>query len=150
VKVFSTESPEVWFEDYGFGQLANGKSTVTIDPSFAQTASMNGYHVFVTPKGDCKGLYVTNENGGTFEVRELGGGQSNIAFDYRIVAHRKGYEALRLPAANMPTPQLVQAKVEAPKHLLTLPPAVVHPNPQAGFRSVMPAQRPAVKNVTKK
>jgi hypothetical protein len=46
--------------------------------------------------GDCRGLYVTNETTDGFEVRELGGGTANIAFDYRIVARRKGYETIRL------------------------------------------------------
>jgi len=54
------------------------------------------YHVFLTPKGDCKGLYVTNETSSGFEVHELGGGASSIAFDYRIVARRKGYEKIRM------------------------------------------------------
>jgi len=45
---------------------------------------------------------VTNETNDSFEVRELGGGQSSVAFDYRIVAHRKGYDKTRLPAAIMP------------------------------------------------
>jgi hypothetical protein len=54
------------------------------------------YHVFLTPKGDCKGLYVANETAGGFEVHELGGGSSSIAFDYRIVAKRKGFENIRM------------------------------------------------------
>jgi len=52
--------------------------------------------VFLTPKGDCRGLYVSNETQTGFEVHELGGGKSNVAFDYRIVAHRKGYESIRM------------------------------------------------------
>jgi hypothetical protein len=148
VKVFSTESPEVWFEDYGFGQITGGTGRVTIDPSFAQTASLNSYHVFVTPKGDCKGLYVTNETNTGFEVRELGGGLSNVAFDYRIVAHRKGYETVRLPAAQMPRPHaaplLTAAKVpvpERPKRVLALAPEPVRVNPQLLYRAPVPAQR---------
>jgi hypothetical protein len=103
VKVFSVESPEVWFEDYGSGQLTGGMVTVSLDEKFAQTVNLSkGYHVFLTPKGDCKGLYVTNETDTGFEVREMGGGGSSIEFDYRIVAHRKGYEDVRLPVAIMP------------------------------------------------
>jgi hypothetical protein len=75
VDVFSMESPEVWFEDFGSGQLLGGITTVAIDPSFRQTVTTaNGYHVFVTPKGDCKGLYITNETTNSFEIRELSGG----------------------------------------------------------------------------
>ena len=70
---------------------------VQLESTFAQTVNSEvEYHVFLTPKGDCKGLYVTNETADGFEVRELGGGKANIAFDYRIVARRKGYENVRL------------------------------------------------------
>src|SRR5579872_977514 len=100
VQVYSVQSPENWFEDFGSGQLSNGTATVRLESGFAQTVNTNSdYHVFLTPKGDCKGLYVTNEGAGSFEVHELGHGQSSIAFDYRIVAHRKGYESLRLADA---------------------------------------------------
>jgi hypothetical protein len=110
VKVFSMEAPEVWFEDFGAGQLTAGITTVKLDQKFTQTVNLAiGYHVFVTPKGDCKGLFVTNETKTGFEVRELSGGQSSVDFDYRIVAHRNGYETLRLPAAVMPSVKKQQA-----------------------------------------
>jgi hypothetical protein len=65
--------------------------------AFASTVnSATEYHVFLTPNGDCKGLYVTNETATDFEVRELGAGKSSVAFDYRIVAKRAGYENQRL------------------------------------------------------
>jgi hypothetical protein len=103
VKVFSVESPEVWFEDYGSGQLNSGLVTVSLDERFAQTVNLSkGYQVFLTPKGDCKGLYIANETSTGFEVRELGGGESSVEFDFHVIAHRKGYENLRLPAAIMP------------------------------------------------
>lgn len=97
VQVYSMQSPENWFEDFGSGQLAGGVARVQLETTFAQTVNTGtSYHVFLTPKGDCKGLYVTNETAGGFEVREMGSGQSSVAFDYRVVAHRKGYESLRL------------------------------------------------------
>jgi hypothetical protein len=100
VQVYSVQSPENWFEDFGSGQLSTGVARVQLETTFAQTVNVGvDYHVFVTPKGDCKGLYVTNENAGGFDVHELGGGKSSIAFDYRIVARRKGYENLRLADA---------------------------------------------------
>ena len=52
--------------------------------------------MFITPRGESKGLYVNNATAEAFEVHEAAGGQSNIEFDYRIVARRKGYEAVRL------------------------------------------------------
>jgi hypothetical protein len=104
VKVFSMESPEVWFEDFGSGRIYSGLATVALDERFLQTVDLKGgYHVFLTPKGDCKGLYVYNEGPQGFEVRELGGGQATADFDYRIVAHRAGFPKTRLPAALIPT-----------------------------------------------
>src|SRR5271167_2305579 len=102
VEVFSMESPEVWFEGFGSGRLAGGVSTISLDPKFTQTVNLPlGYHVFLTPKGDCKGLFVTGETNHGFEVRELSGGKSSAEFDYRIVAHRNGYEGERMPAAKL-------------------------------------------------
>jgi hypothetical protein len=97
VALYAVESPENCFEDYGGGTLVNGSAAVTLDSVFTQTVNTGiDYRVFVTPKGDCRGLYVSNETATSFEVHELGGGQANIAFDYRIIAKRKGYENVRL------------------------------------------------------
>lgn len=97
VALNTISSPESWFEDAGSAQLSNGKAVVNIEPVFGQTVNTGmEYHVFLTPKGDCQGLYVSNETPQGFEVHELRGGTSSIAFDYRIMAKRKGFEKLRL------------------------------------------------------
>jgi len=63
VLLYSMESPENWYEDFGSGQLQNGVANVGLDAIFAQTVSPEaGYHVFITPKGDCDGLYVAQRN----------------------------------------------------------------------------------------
>ncbi len=99
--VYTIESPEVWLEDFGSDRLQNGAAQVTIDPVFASSVDLEGeYHVFLTPLGESNGLYVTNKTAVGFEVRESGGGSSGIAFDYRIAAHRAGYETLRMPLAD--------------------------------------------------
>jgi hypothetical protein len=97
VALYAVEAPENWFEDVGSGQLSNGTAVVNLESIFAQTVNAGmEYHVFLTPKGDCEGLYVSNETETGFEVHELRGGHSSIAFDYRIMARRKGYESIRL------------------------------------------------------
>jgi hypothetical protein len=97
VALYAIESPQNWFEDFGSGRLANGSATIRLEGVFAQTVNTGlNYHVYLTPNGDCKGLYVTQKTATSFEVRELGQGTSSIAFDYRIVAERKGYEQIRL------------------------------------------------------
>jgi hypothetical protein len=83
------ESPEHWFEDFGSARLKRGRATVKLDADFAKVVMLDDYRVFLTPEGDCKGLYVRSKRGASFEVRELQGGTSSIAFSYRIVAKRK-------------------------------------------------------------
>lgn len=101
------ESPEVWFEDFGQAQLVNGQAVVAIEPIFAQTVNLSEtYHVFFTPLGDC-GLYVAEKTPASFTVQTLGGQTCNIAFDYRIIAKRLGYEENRLEPAADPN-QLTQ------------------------------------------
>jgi hypothetical protein len=108
--LYAMESPEVWFEDFGSAQLVNGQATVTIEPLFLQTINTGvPYHVFVTPLGDCNGLYVTRKTATSFEVRELGGGTANIAFDYRIVAKRLGFEGPRLES-----PEALNTEIPGP------------------------------------
>lgn len=97
VELHALQSPDDWFEDAGSGQLSNGSASIALDPTFAQTVNTGvEYHVFLTPNGDCKGLYVSQKSAASFEVHELGGGTSSIAFDYRIMAKRRGYENVRL------------------------------------------------------
>jgi hypothetical protein len=126
--LYAMESPEVWFEDFGTAQLANGQATVTLEPLFLQTINTGvPYHVFVTPLGDCNGLYVTNKTAISFEVRELGGGTANIGFDYRIVAKRLGFVDLRLP-----TPGSLGAEVPGPGGRPGASVPAVEPEPAEG------------------
>jgi hypothetical protein len=83
------ESPEHWFEDFGAAKLKRGRATVKLDADFAKVIKRGDYHVFLTPRGDCRGLYVRSQGGASFEVRELAGGKSSVAFSYRIVGRRK-------------------------------------------------------------
>jgi hypothetical protein len=97
VALSAIESPKNWFEDFGSERLSNGAAVIRLEPEFAQTVNTEvEYHVFLTPKGDCKGLYVANESPSSFEVHELGGGTSGVRFDYRIVALRKNFENIRM------------------------------------------------------
>lgn len=103
VALYAVESPENWFEDFGTAQLQGGAAEVSLEPGFLQTVDTAAdYHVFLTPKGDCHGLYVASTTPAGFEVRELGGGTSSIAFDYRIVARRRGFEKVRLQEVHLP------------------------------------------------
>jgi hypothetical protein len=111
VALYAIEGPENWFEDLGGATLLGGAALVRIEPAFAQTVNTDAeYRVFLTPNGDCKGLYVTNKTANSFEVHELGGGTSSISFDYRVIAKRKGYEKIRLAdkTAQLSAPMIAQ------------------------------------------
>jgi hypothetical protein len=104
----SQESPEVWFEDFGEGQLINGRTHIELDPLFLQTVTINSQHpmkVFIQLNDEnCNGTAVKRGTTG-FDVIELQNGTSNASFSYRIVAKRKGYEDKRLAKFKGPTPE---------------------------------------------
>jgi len=108
---------ENWFEDFGSAKLKEGKAVVEIDPTFVETVNTDvDYHVFLTPRGQCMGLYVANQKGTSFEVGELNGGKSDVSFSYRIVAKRKGYEDQRLVKVNDDqTPTMATTDSENPQ-----------------------------------
>jgi len=96
--MYCQESPENWFEDFGEGQLVNGRCHIELDPLFLETVTIDGQnpmHVFIQPKGRCHGTFVETGTTG-FDVSEQEDGTSNIAFSYRVVAKRKGFENKRL------------------------------------------------------
>ncbi|MGA8440224.1 MAG: hypothetical protein WB714_18495, partial [Candidatus Sulfotelmatobacter sp.] len=157
VALYAVESPENWFEDAGSGQLSDGKAVVNLESTFGGTVNTNlDYHVFLTPNGDCKGLYVVEKSPTSFVVRELGGGTSNIAFDYRIMAKRKGYENIRLADKTAvfhlsETPSGVR-KAEA--HQVKTPPSPQEVRERLlrkmGVRPVAQLSKPSPASVTKK
>jgi hypothetical protein len=104
--VCAIESPEAWFEDFGEAKLVKGTAHVLLDPEFAQVVDTASYHVFITAYGDCGGLYVSKRTAKGFDVTEHGGGQSQIAFSWRVVARPKNAKKERFakaPAlANLP------------------------------------------------
>jgi len=108
VALYAVESPENWFEDFGAGQLQAGTARIDLDPLFIETVNTDAaYHVFLTPNGDCQGLYVELKTARGFQVRELGNGSSAVKFDYRVVARRKGYETVRLQEVPGPASALL-------------------------------------------
>jgi hypothetical protein len=86
VVMYSPTQAVATVEDLGEAHLTLGQAYVRLDPRFASTMNQSQpYLVFITPQGDTQGLYVSQKSAAGFVVREHGG-QSNIAFDYRIVA----------------------------------------------------------------
>jgi hypothetical protein len=141
VALNSVQSPESWMEDAGSGELSRGAATILLDPDFAQTVNTGvEYHVFLTPKGDCKGLYVSHETAQAFEVHELDGGMSSVTFDYRIMAKRKGYENVRMTDMTENLKKL--KRPEARKTPLAPPASSAPPIPQRAQRILPLSSRP--------
>ncbi|PLW98656.1 MAG: hypothetical protein C0591_04000 [Marinilabiliales bacterium] len=98
VVMYCPEAPEVLFQDYGIGQLVNGKTHVALDPILQKNIQIDVNHpmkVFVTLEGDCNGVYVTNKSANGFDVIELRGGTSNVSFSWQIVATRASEEFIQ-------------------------------------------------------
>jgi hypothetical protein len=97
-ELYTEESSEVWFTDYGFGKLTGGRARILLDPTFAETIETDApYHVFVEPYGDAS-LYVADRTRLGFVVR-LRDGESGVEFSYRVVAKRRGFAGKRLDRA---------------------------------------------------
>jgi hypothetical protein len=95
--LYALESPESWFEDFGRENLVGGTANVQIDLDFAALVDTASYHVFLTPEGPSKGLYVATMTPHSFRVCEQEEGRGNITFSYRVVARRGDVTAERLP-----------------------------------------------------
>ncbi len=114
-RLYCMESPESWFEDAADGKLVNGRAQVTLDPDFAAVVHNDKYLIYLTPEGDCKGLYVGSKSTSGFEVRELQGGTSSLSFNYRVMARRKDIPAPRLEKVQLPEPIKELVKPDLPK-----------------------------------
>jgi hypothetical protein len=110
-RMYSLDTPEAFYEDVGQGSLANGVGAVRLDPDFAALVLDDTYHVFLTPRGDCKGLYISNQSAGGFEVRELQGGTSSIGFSYRVLGRPRRTVSPRLERVTVP-PSPPQPRVD--------------------------------------
>ena len=99
VKLFTEESTEIYFTDYGEGQLTNGRRHIELDPTFLQTVTIDKTHplkVFVQLADDCRGVFIANRTSTGFDIVEMQSGTSNASFFYRVVCKRKYYEDERL------------------------------------------------------
>ena len=94
-RLYCMESPESWFEDFGTGQLVNGRAQVQFDPGFASVVTADDYHVFLTEYEDNNGLYVTGRTNTGFGVYAKTSPNASGTFSYRVVARRKDIVAPR-------------------------------------------------------
>jgi hypothetical protein len=118
---YASQSSTPAVEDFGEGQLVDGRAFVALEQTFATTIDRTaGYMVFITPEGDTRGVYVTQKTAAGFVVRENQGGRSTVPFSYRVVAKPFGSHAARLPLAA--------------KQIRIIPPPLPHPPRMSGPR----------------
>lgn len=108
------ETPEVLLQDFGRGALINGKAHINLDPILSKNIIVDASHllnVFIQLRGNCNGVYVTNETANGFDVIELNNGTSNTAFTWFASANRKNevlggvesdYQSMRFKVLNNP------------------------------------------------
>jgi len=115
--LYAEEASEVYFTDYGFGKLKEGKAVIAIDPLFAETVNLHqSYHVFTQAYGQAE-LVVTKRTPTAFEVclRDKDTqGDANAEFSYRLVAKRQGFETARLEATPCPSESDLGMQPEKP------------------------------------
>jgi hypothetical protein len=112
--LYCLESPDSWFEDFGFGRLTGGQAQIQLDPDFAATVNTDGYHVFITEYDDSNGLFVTNRTHTGFEVRAKTSA-NEPAFSYRVVARRKDIAPARFAKLTLPAGSLDEIKARLAK-----------------------------------
>jgi hypothetical protein len=150
--LYCMESPECWFEDFGAAQLVGGSARVQIDPVFAATVRTDEYHIFLTPQGDSKGLFVSGVDAAGFTVREQQAGRSTLPFSYRVVGKRKDVVAQRLASVRLELPPQapaittppVSAQQGAPRPETQQTTQVVVPQQQMTSPSAPAVEMPAI------
>jgi hypothetical protein len=94
---FGARTSEPTIDDIGEASTREGVARVNLARDFANAIDPGKpYLVLLTPEGDAA-LYVANRSASGFEVRQVGGGRSSVAFAYRIVAKPFGVSQERLP-----------------------------------------------------
>jgi hypothetical protein len=145
VTTYSARQSLPTMEDFGEGQLVNGQASVPLERTFASTIDPSrSYLVFITPLGDCHGLYVAARSPSGFVVRELMSGKANVAFQYRIVAHPFADRATRLPAV-VPAQSSHVMVATMPKYVVAphmIKPSIVPPMTRSAMLAAIHAVRP--------
>lgn len=97
---FTPQTTRQTVEDSGSAQLVGGAAAIRLDPTFAASIDApTGYRIFLTPRGDTRGLYVAAKTAGGFVVREAQAGRTTTSFDYRILGTAFGRAGQRMAVA---------------------------------------------------
>jgi hypothetical protein len=142
-RLYATEAPESWFEDYGEARLVNGRARVSVPADFAQAVNTSlPYYVFTESLStDVEALAVTVRAPDYFEVQANGKGTVEGSFAYRIVARRKDVAGPRFERVTLPAAPATAA-LDAAAHTPQLPKPLAVPDLPAGARQIPPVVPP--------
>jgi hypothetical protein len=77
----------------GTARLVNGEARVMLGETFKWVTNPEvGLTAHITPRADCKGLYVASLTTSEMVIREMQGGTSDATFDYLVYGLRIGFE----------------------------------------------------------
>lgn len=89
----SLEGDEVGTYTRGTVRLEGGRAVIALNPAFALVTNPDiGLTTMLTPHGECLGLFVESLTTEEFVVQEMGGGLSDVEFDYLAQGLRIGFE----------------------------------------------------------
>ncbi|MFH2018487.1 MAG: hypothetical protein ABII98_00685, partial [bacterium] len=107
-EMFGLTSAKVELTLSGSDRLENGTRMIDlslIDPEFSKNISAETpIKVIVTLTEPANGIYVAEKTAYSFRVAEVNAGTTDAAFDWIVIARRKGYEDPPASAPSAPTP----------------------------------------------
>jgi hypothetical protein len=149
-EMFGLTSAKVELTLSGTGRLENGSSMIDlslVDPDFIKNISAEtALKIIVTLTEPANGVYIAEKTAYSFRVAELAAGTSDAAFDWIVIARRKGYEdplttpAPSEPAPTEPAPSEPAPSEPAPTEPAPSEPAPSEPAPEAPAPEVPPSE----------
>ena len=85
----SLVGPELGLYARGSAQLSDGAAVIELPEHFARQAAPESWTVHLTPTAECRGLFLASRSACKLLVKELGGGRSQAAFDWLVLAARR-------------------------------------------------------------
>ena len=98
LKLYTVESPDVVFKDYGKGCICNKCGKVIFDENFLKVTEDEIYNIQITPTSDIGNYFVSNKETSHFEISA----EREGTFDWEVTKMRKNTEGTRWNTVNNP------------------------------------------------
>ena len=84
------EAAEVLLVHRGSDTLTNGERKIAFPAHFPAVSDARKVTAYVTPRGDCNGIFVKEVDKNSMTVKEIAGGKSSAPFDFIVFTIRDG------------------------------------------------------------